>query len=232
MTDTVRKTKRADELAVGDWLDPGELSEDAAEVLFALPFPGEGGTRVQLVARQIGNAEPFTDEVGGATSMDLATDEELTGYRLRAERAQRIADLRKLADLLEANPDVPLPLYPSEQVDLHDDGNVATVRALGEKFGARVRDDLHDRTQVYIKVGSFEYRVIAWHEGGRPAEPELKPWESAAPLADRIAESMVPVDDPTGLTYSREADDTAAEPVPDGVEAVPLTGRTVDDGCE
>jgi hypothetical protein len=122
------------------------------------------------------------------------------------DRSDKIADLRALADLLEANPDIPLPLYPREQVDLHDAEGVAVVRALAAKFGKPVREDLDDRTQVYLTVGTFTYLVIAWHEDGRPAE------------ADAV-----------GLNYSR-TDGLADDPTPVSPARVPLHAGAVTDG--
>lgn len=185
----VRKEKSGDQLAVGDWLAPGEILAGAAEVLFAHSYPAfadrsrdNDGEHVQLVLREQGAVRTYADVVAGTTLFKLASDEDLAELREKADRAARIADLRALATFLEQNPDVPLARYPSEQVDLHDAGNVAQVRALGAKFGGKVREDLDDRTQVYLKVGSFEYRVIAWHPGGRPAEPAPVP--SAAPAEE------------------------------------------------
>jgi hypothetical protein len=59
-----------------------------------------------------------------------------------------------------------------------------------------------------------------------PTEQELKPWESLAPAADRLAESVKPIDpdasmeahyeaeaaDPTGLNYTRADDGTDPQP--------------------
>lgn len=169
----VRETKRADELLVGDWTAPGGMTPLPAEVLHTLTYPHPTGARTHLLLREFGIPIPFDETRGAAELVTIATAEELAGVRAGADRARRIADIRALADFLEHNPDVPLALYPSEQVDLHDGASgVAQVRELGARFGGTVRDDLEDRTQVYLKFGSFEYRVIAWHKDGRPAETE------------------------------------------------------------
>jgi len=237
-TPTVRKQKSGDQLAPGDWLAPDQLTDGAAEVLHVLAYrPGLGASfrenekHVHLLVRQQGKVTPYADTVAGHTLFDLASDEELAGYREATERAGKIADIRAYADWLESNPDVPIGYGFGAQVDLHSADGIAQVKAFAAKLGGRYRDDLDDRTQTYVVVGSIEHRIIAWHPDGRPAEPkplvdpdasmeahydaeadspaphpswpteaELKPWESLAPAADRLAES---IGDSTGLGYSR-----------------------------
>lgn len=167
---------------------------------------------------------PATGMVPVAALLDLArkfaadplpTPEEL------GERARHIAGIRELADWLEANPFVPMPwrtegmehLTPGQDVP---DGaaGVAMVRGVAERLGVLVDDLCGDRTKLLVPFGDgkVSYELIAWHKDGRPAEPapephpswptesELKPWESLAPAADRLAESVKPIDPDSSMT--------------------------------
>lgn len=211
----VRETRRADELKVGDWLAEDKNGVPLpSEVKAVFEYPDKHGPRVHLTTQTPGR-NPFSAfSLNPGSVFELASDAEVDALRQSAERAQKIADIRALADWLEANPEVPLAAYPSEQADLHDGAaSVAFVRELGARFDSKVRDDLDDRTQVYIRFGSFEYRVIAWHKDGRPAEAEPQPDA-----------------DPTGLTYTR-ADDEPDDPTPVSGPRVPAhTGGVTEGG--
>jgi hypothetical protein len=250
--DDKRVAKSADQLAVGDWIAPFELCDQAAEVLFATtyPFPGSDVDHVYLVYREMGRVDPAADVLVQHTLINLAADAELADYREAAARAKGVADLRAFADFLECNPWAPMP-FENAQANIEFD----RVRDYAEKVGVKVDEHLDDRTQVFHRFGGFEYRVIAWHPGGRPTEPkpephpswptasELKPWESLAPEGDRVAAAIKPIDpdssmeahydaeaDPTGLAYTR-VDDGADDPTPVSPARVPLhTGGMTDDG--
>lgn len=208
METKVRKQKSGDQLAAGDWLAPGMLLDRAAEVLFAHAYPAAAdgsrdndGTHVQLVMREQGHQTTYTDVVSGANLFDLASDEELAGYREAVERARKIADIRAYADWLEANADLPMPYGLGGQQDVAADNatpaDVAKVRAFAERFGATLRE-LADRTVAYHRIGSVGYDLIAWHRNGRPSEPA----PDAAAAADVVP---VPAEDATLTPHPAES---------------------------
>lgn len=237
----VRETKRADELKPGDWIAPRELLDEAAEVLHVLAYekPVGTGTTVHLVVRKQGGVVPYTDSVPAGTPFELATEADLAELREQAERAQKIADIRALANYLEANPWMPMPYSLHGQTHGLTGDDVPMIRQLAERAGREVDDSRDDRTDFDLHFGCADLSVIAWHHEGRPVEPEplaphptwpteaeLKPWESLASAGDRIAESMEPAD-PTGQLYSREADD----PTPvSGARVEPHVGGMTEGG--
>ena len=258
---SVRKQKSGDQLAVGDWIAPGALMERPAEVLFVYAYPSdadavasglvpsrERGTSVQLVVREQGRTGVWPDLASANTLFNLASDEDLATYREQAERAQKIADIRALADFLDANPAVPAPdsvhaqASPGRHGDVWNSGaeGIAEVRRVAEIFCEKVRQD-DERTEVVKRFGGFDYTFIAWHKDGRPAEPDtLSDAELDEVLADANRDIAAALDDvvdteaglraitdPTGLSYSREADD----PTPvSGARVVPHVGGVTEAG--
>jgi hypothetical protein len=185
---SVRKQKSGDQLAPGDWLAPGELLDGAAEVLHALAYrPSENfrenEKHVHLVVRGQGNVAPYADVVAGGTLFDLATEADLAELREQAERAERIADIRALADWLEANSWVPLPYIAHAYDHLTAPRDVPTeaaglakVRGLAERLGLKTDESLDDRTKLVVPFGEHaSYELVTWHKDGRPAEPEPEP---------------------------------------------------------
>jgi len=217
---TVREIKTLDELKPGDWLAAEMMTEGPAEVLHTYPYPDESGLQVvHVLVRELGKQAPYGDVLYGLVALELATEDELAALREQAERAQKIADIRALADWLEANPDMPVPAYQGFQVspgvDTRDELDVwnsaaegiALVKRWAEAMGEPVDESLADRTMVTKRFGRLEYKAIAWHRDGRP-EPEP---------------------DPTGLAYSR-ADD-ADDPTPvSGHRVEPHVGGVTDGG--
>lgn len=121
----------------------------------------------------------------------------------QGERTQKIADLRQLADWLEERPWLPIPgIHVNDHVYGLDGYQLVT--GLAER-GGKLDTHLNDRTVVAFDEGPLIYRVIAWHEGGRPGEKDAE----LAKLRARVAELEASTDrpDPLGLTYSREADE-------------------------
>lgn len=189
MTTTVRKQKSGDQLTVGDWLAPLELTEGAAEVLFTYAYPASAdrsrdndGKHIQLVVREQGKTEPWTDIVGGNTLFDLASDEDLAAYRKAATRAERVASIRALAGWLERHPEAPLSfrVLADEHLNSDADGTelerVALVRKLADAFGVKVDESNADHTLFDVDFGSHvTYQLVAWHKDGRPAEPAPEP---------------------------------------------------------
>jgi hypothetical protein len=175
---SVRKQKSGDQLAVGDWLAPGEVVDDRpAEVLYALAYPASAdrsrdndGKHVHLVVREQGGTAPFANIVAGNTLFDLATDEDLAALRESAERAQKIAEVRALATWLEERPWLPIPgLHCNDH--LYGLDGYRKVLELAGRPGGELDTRLDDRTVVKFREGPLHYSVIAWHEDGRPAEP-------------------------------------------------------------
>jgi len=181
----VQPTKLASELQVGDWL--GAVGDvDPAEIVTLYPFAADDArARVLVVYVPAGTRTPKSTNYYADEQVWVLTAEALAERQAAAERAQRIADIRRLADLLEGNPDVPMSDYPHWQINLHGADDVARVRTLAAKHGAGVVETAA-RTEVTLRVGDFEYCVIAWHKDGRPAEPEPGRELSAANETDKV----------------------------------------------
>lgn len=215
MDETVRETRRADELKLGDWL---RLDENGAlkpnEVVAVFQYPTGRGPRVHLTTQVPGRDPYSSDSLPLESTYELVTEAELAELREQAERAQKIADIRAFADWLESNPDVAMPYGLGGQQDVNSmtgqctAEDVATVHAFAAKFGAPVVE-VDSQTRAEHKVGHVRYTLIAWHESGRPTEPES---------------------DPTGQTYTR-ADDEPNDPTPvSGARVEPHVGAMTDEG--
>jgi hypothetical protein len=175
-----RKQKSGDQLAPGDWLAPGELLDGAAEVLHTLTYrPSDHFRRsdnekhVHLVVREQDKVAPYADVVAGSTLFDLATEADLAALRESAERAQRIADIRALADFLEAHPALPMNSLLVLQVaseqggDVWDSGDegAAEVRGWAEIMGAKV-EEAAGLVEATRHFGSASYKVVAFQKSG------------------------------------------------------------------
>lgn len=239
----VRETKRADELKPGDWtIHLGKVRDfdglGRAEILFAHPYTDEvGNARVYVTAAEVGYSGPQSARLSADERVQVLGEDEIQASREQAERAQRIADIRAFADFLDQNPWAPLP-YENAQAEIPFDN----IREYSERVGVPVDEHLDDRTQVFHRFGGFEYRVVAWHQDGRPAEPapEPEPEEARCPdcgepmrliglgyVGHIPGEACSPDADPTGLAYSREADD----PTPvSGARVEPHTGGVTEAG--
>lgn len=142
MTDTVRKQKSGDQLAVGDWLAPNELLDGAAEVLYVNSWPASmdrsrdnTGKHVRLVVREQGATSDYADVVSGSTLFDLATEEDLAALRVQVEREQLANELRQLAAMI-ADPSMPVPQYGISMYASFK--TAAEVRAAAEVFSLPV----------------------------------------------------------------------------------------------
>lgn len=187
MTDTVRETRRADELKPGDWLaqdENGALKPN--EVMAVFQYPTAGGPRVHLTT-QVPGRDPFS-ATGLAPDLkfELATESELNAARERAERAQKIADMRALLTWLEANPFVPMPY----SLDAHEHWSngigdpdtetaMATARDVAARLGVELDMRLDDRTRLKVPFGRSSYELCVWHRDGRPAEPAPEPCDAS-----------------------------------------------------
>lgn len=135
-----------------------------------------------------------------------------------AKRAAFVADLCAFAAWLAKNSWVPVPseAYASKQLNGIEDPalvapSLAKVRDIAARFGVKTDESLPDRTRAGISFGNIEYRLLAWHKGGRPGEPDERDIElerlraENAELRAAVPAGALPGDD--GLGYSREADD-------------------------
>jgi hypothetical protein len=205
-----REEKAVSQLERGTWvelIDQDGENFGEAEVLHVEPYAD--GALSMLMYRMPGSA-PDVFRFPADMTVPLLTEVEMAAHREAAKRAEKIADIKAYIAWLEANPSEPVGYGMGGQVDVPGDPAeaVARVRAFAAKHGGEVRE-LEDRTSAYVRFGSVDHRVIAWHRDGRPAGP-----------------APVPAD-PTGLTYSREADD----PTPVSPARVPLhTGGMTDGG--
>lgn len=251
--------KAAEGLTVGDKLAVGELLADhPVEILLSETYPSGPGRETLLAYRPVGGLKPLTLAVGGNTWFQLATAAELDAHREAGLRAEAIAGIRSYAYWLETNPDVPIGYGIGAQVDLHDADGISRVRALAAKFGRPVRDDLDDRTQTYISIGSIEHRIIAWHREGRPAEPSPEPlaehyeangwigpgttgsagiecvcgvtYDGFDTLAEARTQLSWHIADPTGQDYGRADTAEADDPTPVSPARVPLHNGAMTDG--
>lgn len=147
-------------------------------------------------------------------------------------RARRIANIRQLADWLEANPDLPAPnhLYGGHQ--MADPGfrdgisaaeGLARVRAFAAKHGVKADESGRDRTKASVSFGIAEYSLLTWHKNGRPGQLD----EREAEL-ERLRAEVAALRSNVGLDYSREADDPT--PVSPARGGAPHVGAVVDGG--
>lgn len=211
MTETVRETKRADELKPGDWLYEDENgAPNPNEVKAVFQYPTKYGLRVHLTT-QVPGAHPYSFEMLPLDSTYLlATEAEVAGLREQAERAQKIADIRALADWLEANPWLPIPDLDVNR-QLRGTEGYRTVVELAERLGAKLDTHLDDRTKFVYTRGPLTYTLLTWHDGGRPADPAP---ESVDDLGDAFDRSQTADADETPVPVgSRRREPHAGRPL-------------------
>jgi hypothetical protein len=266
MTDpTVRKTKRADELANDDWVLDLASPTAASKVLTAYPY-SDHDERV-LVVYEDPDGRPATLHLYATDLLPLATFAEISAVS-EDKRRYAVADqLRSLALLIDGTV---LPMsrrYASNpKLEFHVD-DLATVEYVADKLGVEIKVNSAGRHSAYYRPAGPDSLVVGeWFvyvEKAAESEPEpvAAPaehhqsggWKSTAPGTcgaecacgvtfdgfDTLAEAVELVErhiaDPEGRAYSRETEDPAAAPVPDGVDGSTLTGRTpvrTDGGCE
>lgn len=225
----VRETRRADELKVGDWLrydENGALKPN--EVVAVFQYPTGRGPRIHLTTQVPGRDPYSSDGLPFESTYELVSEDELAALREQAERAQKIADIRALADWLEANPFVPMPYAVRGQatVERNSVAGVVKVREMAKRLGKKADESLDDRTCFDVKFGEgAEVTIIAWHENGRPAL--VDPYDS---MKGGVSDAEEFATDPTGLTYTR-ADDEPDDPTPVSGARVPAhTGGVTEGG--
>lgn len=213
-------TRKAPDLARGDWI---LVADDVpAEVLLAVPGTDSGGPFVYLTYRYVGGAFESIEATIDRW-FELASQERLDDLRKQAERVGQIANIRRLADWLEANPDVPMPYMV--QASEHWDENpgdpdtsaaMATIRNLGQMYGIELDERLDDRTRFIVPFGKASYELVVWHKDGRPLVISDETIEQAGRMGswnerEQRWEDPEPAD-PTGLAYSRPADGDEPQP--------------------
>lgn len=149
-----------------------------------------------------------------------------------AKRAEAIANIRKLADWLESNADVPLPYDLAGQAQMaspsfHDGispaEGVARVRSFAARHGVKVDESSHDRTSATVAFGRASYKLLTWHPSGRPGEPDERDAE-----LERLRAEVAALRGDVGLDYSR-ADSEPDDPTPVSPARAPLhVGGLVD----
>ena len=200
---------------------------------------------------------PQSFDIDAEYTVPLLTEDEV-GEKLDEERRMLVADqFTRLGELVTEGT-IPLPRHRPILVDWnlgHDSAAVeAVAKELGEPllpantqvsvfrhgdtdFGPGVTVEWHafrtgpkplvdpdaSMEAHYDAEADNPVRHPSW-----PTEAELKPWESLAPEADRMAESLEPKVpfDGTGFDYTRPADD----PQPAGHREPMHTGAVTDGG--
>jgi hypothetical protein len=209
MTDpSVRKTKRADELAKDDWVLTLTSLTLASKVLTAYPY-NDGDDRVMVVYEDP-DGRPATLHLSAASTLPLAAFAEISAVN-EDKRRYAVADqLRSLALLID---DTVLPMpqrYASNpKLEFHLD-DLATVEYVADKLGVEIKVDSAGRHSAYYRPAGKDSLVAA--------EWFVYVEKAAGPKPDA---------DPTGLGYSREAEPDDNRPV--SPDRVPLhTGAMVD----
>lgn len=217
-----------------------------------------------MVYRSRGGS-PESIWIGADLTVPVLSADRLAEAKAFAERAKRVANIRAFADWLEANPAVPAPWGMSAYEHWHVGENapdvatgIARLRSLADQLGVKVDESRSENTDFTVPFGDVEYRLIFWHKDGRPVatkpepvaeahpswptEQELKPWETLAPAAAALAESVKRIDpdssmeahydaeaDPIGLNYGR-GDEGESTPLPASRRFDPHTGGMTADG--
>lgn len=190
-----------------------------------------------------------------ASDEELAALREQAERAKRIADIRALADFLEKNPDCPAPDSVHAQASPGRYGDVWNSGleGIAEVRRVAGIFGEKVQQD-EERTEVVKRFGGFDYTYIAWHKVGRPAEPvpEAASDRTASGCLAQTTEAftMAPVPcslpsghadahkwayegrsgefaDPTGLTYSRDADDST----PVSSARQPLhTGAVTDEG--
>jgi hypothetical protein len=169
-----REEKAVAELERGTWVDlidqdGGDLGE--ARVLHVETYEAETlGLRAMLLY-QLPGWNPEMLRCDANMTVPLLADDEAKEREATSERAQQIADIRACADWLEANPWLPIPDLDVNR-HLYGLDGYRTLVELAERLGAKLDKHLDDRTKFVYRKGPLTYTLLAWHDKGRPAEPE------------------------------------------------------------
>jgi hypothetical protein len=185
--------KRADQLAVGDWIAAGRYSDridgiDDAEVLhvhmYAHPHRPESGTLVAALIQEHTIPEPVVIYLHADQRIPLLSAAEVADIQQARRRDQMVAQLRGIADLISMNE---LRIPGQWGAVLHIDFN-ADAEAVAEVAKALRVDLLTPGTQV----------EAVWPPDSSYVEQVLVSWSARTPKVPAV---------PVGMDYSRELDD-------------------------
>lgn len=207
-TQPEREVRPAQDIKPGDWLAAGQLFDGGpGKVLFAHPFLRDGLRHVAITTEETPGGAPVTDIWDHGAPVTLATEAEIAEAQQDEERAKFVAEVRDFATWMEERPWAPVPSRFSVMVHLYDAAGIDTVRAVAEHLGVEVESS-EDKTDADVEIGCVEYSVIAWHRKPKP---------------DADA-------DPSGLGYSREADDPTPVSPARGLNIGAPLSRIAEDG--
>jgi len=119
------------------------------------------------------------------------------------DRAQWLADARALLDLIEANPEIPLPPFRGLEISHHpstlstEDNRRAKLDRIAAVLGAEVTGE-DGRYQTTVSMGSAQYRAVVhtdasqheWQEQlrlGAEALAELRKCDQARAEVEAVA---------------------------------------------
>jgi len=220
MTDTVRETKRADELKPGDWLAAGPYNDridgtDDAEVLFVHPF--DNSKSVAITIQEVTVPQPELIRLHADAEVTLLTEQDIAKARTEQSRDRLSDGLHALADLYQAH-ELPLPKY-ALQINLRPK-DIDELRVIAEKLDLKIDADTYGQSTTYC---------IEWPAGHKSYEDGVHVSWNVSVAVEKPAEPE-PTKDPSGLGYTR-ADTDADDPTPVSPARVPLhTGGVVDGG--
>lgn len=184
-----REEKPVSELERGTWVELIDQDGDylgEGRVLYVETYEEESLGRRALLIYQLPGWNPDTLRCDADMTLPLLSGDEVKEREASAERDQKIAEIRALADWLEANPWLPLV---DLDVNRHLRGidGYRTVVETAKRLGATLDKHLDDRTKFRFTKGPMDYTLLVWHEGGRPAEP------APEPVAEDLVDETEPV---------------------------------------
>ncbi|GAA2681918.1 hypothetical protein [Actinoplanes palleronii] len=207
-----RKALRADEVTRGDWIAPREAEDYPVETLATVDFDTvQRGPEVELIYRQADGRLGHWTLTPGATVL-LATDDEVSDWRRNGRRSEFVDQLRACADMLSGTV-LPMPANEYDKAEIRIAAkNVAEVAEIARTLGVEVEIDSANRHSAFFRpLGKASAVAIEWFDYDRT--PKAKPV------------------DPTGLAYSREADEVdAVRPISPGRGGAPQVGAMTDGG--
>lgn len=173
------ETKRADELAAGDWVMHDGFSS-------LIRYAEGDADRVQIVLRRAADNTLQSYRLYARYELKMLDDEEIDWALAEARRYAMAQQFRALADLV-LKPTTPLPVHRPVRVDWDLDHASAAVEALAGLLGEQV-------VPVNTQVSVYRY-----------GDTDFGPGVTTEWHAFRT-EPKVPFDG-TGFDYSRTADD-------------------------
>jgi hypothetical protein len=205
----------AENLKPGQFLAAGALTTGRpTEVLFTDTYPQRLGRETLIVHRPLGVDYSIASIVGGNHWFAVAAEADLAAMHKQAEREQLANELRRLAEMI-LNPAMPVPQYGISMYASFKTG--AEVRAAAEVFSLPVES----------RKPNAGIQTPEWPQDRKSYEQGIHlHWLT---ITDESGEACAPVDDPTGLAYTR-ADDEADDPTPIGPREPMHTGAMTESG--